>query len=224
MLNLRSLCALGLVLTALAYGSPALACKCAPHSVAQALSQAEAVFEGRVVSIEDVEAGGEPSQQKKRVTLSIVRVWKDLEDVETVTVTTNAESAACGFHFELDKSYLVYANRTDQVLNVHSCTRTRPMSEASEDLSLLGGGVTPVRVLPPAPAAVAVDAGPRAREQSAPATTNPPKSGGCSVSTSSAGQSGMPGMLAVSLIALAIFRSRARGRASTFTTRRLKRS
>lgn len=203
MLNLRALFAFGLMLTALAVGSPALACKCAPHSVAQALSQADAVFEGRVVTIEDVNAGGEPAQVKKRVTLSIVRVWKDLEDVETVTVTTHAESAACGYHFELEKSYLVYANRTDQVLSVHSCTRTRPMADASEDLSQLGGGVTPVRITPPAPATPAVDAGALSREQSPAAeTTKPPKRGGCAISTSRVGQSGL---IALALVALALF-------------------
>lgn len=189
----RALLSLGLVLTALAFARPALACKCAPHSVAQALSQADAVFEGRVVAIEDVNTGGEPPAAKKRVTLNIVRVWKDLEDVETVTVTTNAESAACGFHFEIDHSYLVYANRADQLLSVHSCTRTRPMSDAGEDLSQLGGGVTPVRITPAAPAQATK---PEAQ------TTKPPKRGGCAVSVSRVGQSGF---VALAFVALALF-------------------
>ena len=131
---IRLLFAVGLALTTLTFGSTALACKCAPHSVAEGLNDAAAVFEGRVVSIEDVSEGTDPAVAKKRVTLSIVRVWKDLEDIETVTITTNAESAACGFQFERDKSYLVYANRSEQSLTVHSCTRTRLIADAGEDL------------------------------------------------------------------------------------------
>jgi MYXO-CTERM domain-containing protein len=181
MLTPRFLLPLALALTTLALGSPALACKCAPHSVAEGLADAAAVFEGRVVSVDDISEGADPVVTKKRVTLSIVRVWKDLEDVETVTVTTNSESAACGFHFERDKSYLVYASRSDDSYTVSSCTRTRPIADAGEDFSQLGGGVTPVRIVPAAPAATPGKAGESE-------TTKPRKRGGCAVSTD--GQSG----------------------------------
>jgi MYXO-CTERM domain-containing protein len=204
MLRLRVHFLLTLVSVLFGLESTAFACKCAPHSVAQALAEASAVFEGRVVSIEDFSEGTEPVVAKKRITLSIVRVWKDLEDVETVTVTTNAESAACGFYFERDKSYLVYANRTDAALTVHSCTRTRPMADAGEDLSELGGGVTPVRIQA---APKAADAG------AAPVkTTQPPKKGGCSVSVSSTGTFGFTGLAWVGLATLLARRRRRGGR------------
>jgi hypothetical protein len=191
MLTIRLFFALVLALSTLAFGSTALACKCAPHSVAEGLNDAAAVFEGRVVSIEDVTEGTDPAVAKKRVTLSIVRVWKDLEDVETVTLTTNAESAACGFQFERDTSYLVYANRSEQSLTVHSCTRTRLLADAGEDLTQLGAGVTPVRIIPATPAAQT-----KAAE---PATTKPPKRGGCAVS-----REGKSGLTAFALSALAL--------------------
>ena len=173
---LAAACCLLLLLGA----SPARACKCAPHSVPEALSEAEAVFEGRVISIEDEANPAQPGVLRKRVTLNIVRVWKDLEDVETVTVTTNAESAACGYPFERNQSYLVYASRTDDALSVHSCSRTRPMADASEDLAQLGGGVTPVHVAPAQPGA---DAGPKGAPNAADTAHKPAKTRGCSVVT-----------------------------------------
>jgi Tissue inhibitor of metalloproteinase len=200
MLIIRLLFTVGLALTTLTFGSTALACKCAPHSVAEGLNDAAAVFEGRVVSIEDVSEGTDPAVAKKRVTLSIVRVWKDLEDIETVTLTTNAESAACGFQFERDKSYLVYANRSEQSLTVHSCTRTRLIADAGEDLSQLGAGVTPVRIIPAAPAG-------EPSKAAAPATTKPPKRGGCAVSRE--GKSGLAAC-ALSALALGLIRRRFR--------------
>ncbi len=198
---------LTLALFLLTFESAAFACKCAGHSVSDALAEATAVFEGHVVSIEDFSEGSEPVVAKKKVTLSVVRVWKDLEDTETVSVTTHAESAACGFHFERGESYLVYAQRADAGFTVHSCSRTRPMADASEDLAQLGGGVTPVRITKAAPA----DAGaPRAQ------TTKPPKKGGCAVSGAPANRTGIFGLAFVALASqLARRRLRARARRAT---------
>ncbi|MFT3924723.1 MAG: hypothetical protein QM778_19465 [Myxococcales bacterium] len=197
LLALLSLLALGFFAF---QASPAKACKCAPLSVTEGLSQADAVFEGRVVSIEDQADPNQPGITRKRVTLSIVRVWKDLEDVETVSVITNAESAACGFHFEPKQSYLVYATRNEQDLSVHSCSRTRPMADAAEDLAQLGAGVTPVRVAPtPAPAADT--------KKATDGTTKPPKTRGCTIAYGhDAGSALVAAWIALGLL----FRARAR--------------
>jgi hypothetical protein len=134
----------------LALGSPAHACKCALQSVDQAQAQADAIFEGRVTKIEDV-PGAAGADADKRVTFALVRVWKDLEREETVALITRSSSASCGYAFEAGQSYLVYASRSEQGLSAGACSRTRAMADASEDLAVLGGGITPVKIAPNKP-------------------------------------------------------------------------
>lgn len=172
------------ILSHFSYLPSASACKCAPRAVAEELADASAVFEGRVTQIQDLSEGDAPQARQLRVTLALVRVWKSLESVETVEVTTNIDSAACGFYFEQGRSYLVYA-RADagEPLRVTSCSRTRPMQDAAEDLAALGGGVTPVKVTsaptPPEGAKANLPLAAPAEEDS----TAPEKKarGGCSV-------------------------------------------
>lgn len=157
------------LLMAAAFSAPsaAHACKCMFPEVAPAREGATAVFEGRVTAIADEPVEGDVGIGKKRVTLALVRTWKGLENKESVVVSTSASSASCGYMFEPNASYLVYADGTEDALEVSGCSRTRPMSDAADDLAVLGGGITPVEV------------------KNAPAPTTPPvpatapKSGGC---------------------------------------------
>lgn len=140
--------ALALLVLGSGWSSAALACKCRPVEVAEAKADAQLIFEGRVSKIADEQPseGGPPPG--KQITLSIVRTWKGVENLETITLRTNESSASCGYTFALDTSYLVYAGGTPDAYSVSSCSRTRPMAEASEDLAALGAGVTPVKIEP----------------------------------------------------------------------------
>jgi MYXO-CTERM domain-containing protein len=152
------------------WNASAHACKCRPLSVDEAKADASAIFEGRVTKLADeAPAEGRPPAGKL-VTLALVRTWKGLENEETITVRTSESSASCGYAFELNKSYLVYAQGTPDALSVSSCSRTRPMAETNEDLAALGAGITPVKVEPVA------DAG-------KPAEPPKTKSGGCASSS-----------------------------------------
>ncbi len=157
----------------LAIPSSAYACKCIFPETAPAREAATAVFEGRVTAVEEVPPEGEVGMGMKRVTLALVRTWKGLENKESVTVSTNASSASCGYDFEPNTSYLVYAGGSEAALDVSGCSRTRRMSDASEDLAVLGVGITPVDVKaePSAPPAAA---------------TVPTKRGGCGSMSGSA--------------------------------------
>jgi hypothetical protein len=146
------LLACSIIAVSAAVSATALACKCMLQSVDQAKAQADAIFEGRVTQIEDVPNPADPQLIQKRVTLAVVRVWKDLENVESVSVTTSDSTASCGFPFEKDTSYLVYAAHGEQGLSTGMCSRTRLIADASEDLANLGGGITPVKIDPAAPA------------------------------------------------------------------------
>jgi hypothetical protein len=128
--------------------APALACSCVLQTVAQAKQAAAAIFEGRVTSIVDAPVSGADMNPERSVTLSVVRSWRSLENQETVTLRTAKSGATCGYAFEIGTSYLVYAGGEPGKLLVNSCSRTRLLSEASEDLAALGGGVTPSKVEP----------------------------------------------------------------------------
>lgn len=165
--------------------APALACKCMFPPVETAREDSTAVFEGRVLSIEDVPTTGEPSMGEKVITLAVVRTWKGLERDERIAVYTNAQSAACGYTFAKDTSYLVYARSTeDKKLNVSSCSRTKQLADAAEDLQVLGAGSTPVHVenkaATPAEGTTA-PAAPAPAQPAVPAVEPPAKKKGCSV-------------------------------------------
>jgi hypothetical protein len=120
--------------------SPAAACKCMLVPPGEAAAQASAVFEGRVVEVADV-AGAE--MPRRSVSMRVVRVWKGMHGERTM-VTTASDSAACGIEFVRDQNYLVYASAQDDGLSATSCSRTRLITEAGEDLKALGMGWTPV--------------------------------------------------------------------------------
>jgi hypothetical protein len=142
--------------------SRAAACSCmAPPPPAESAQNSTAVFEGRVTRIDDPQ--GEP-----KVHFQVVRSFKGPSN-ESIEVRTANSSAACGYGFEEGKSYLVYASEESGALHTGLCSRTRLASEASEDITALGLGVTPFD-----PGAGSDQATP----PSAPAAPEP-KKGGC---------------------------------------------
>lgn len=142
---------------------PALhACSCMPPASAPAeLTKADAVFVGRAVSVVTEEremAEIRSFFSQHRVTFELQRVWKGLPEGETVTVTTAADGAACGYAFEEGKTYLVFAYEVrqdreseegggedgagdgpeDRQLTTNLCTRNAPLRRAGEDVAALG--------------------------------------------------------------------------------------
>jgi hypothetical protein len=147
MLRRRTLEAVALAAILLS-AAPALACSCVLPTVAQAKEAAVAIFEGRVTSIVDAPESGVDTSPEQSVTLVVARSWRSLENQQTVTLRTAKSGATCGYAFALGTSYLVYAGGEPGKLLVSSCSRTRLLSEASEDLAALGGGVTPTKLEP----------------------------------------------------------------------------
>ncbi len=116
--------------------SSVLACSCMPPGDPKMeMEQATAVFVGRVYSIEN--SGG-----TMWVHFEVSEVWKGPYQ-SLLTVQTAESSAACGFNFMQSTEYMVYAYGDTNIPQVSLCSRTRPLSEAAEDLKLLGPG-TPV--------------------------------------------------------------------------------
>jgi hypothetical protein len=139
-LVVRRLSATLATLAVLLAADPARACSCMEVDVPTAFGQVDAVFEGRVLEID--RSGG-----SLRVTLAVVQHWKGI-GTERVVVETAADSAACGVAFEVETSWLVYAEREGELLRASLCSRTARIEEAQADLAELGAGVVPVEIGP----------------------------------------------------------------------------
>jgi hypothetical protein len=118
------------------------ACSCIPPEPPHAaLAKATAVFSGRVVGI-DEPAFPTNSLEPVHITLNVERSWKG-PLTEEIEVRTAISSASCGFTFEENKEYLVYANGDVNDLQVSLCSRTALIENASADLASFGRGITP---------------------------------------------------------------------------------
>jgi hypothetical protein len=108
----------------------ALACQClGVKSVAASLESSAAVFSGRVKNIYGT-----------RITFVVDRSWKGKVTAE-MAVYTPAQSTACGYEFERGEPYLVYAySEGKERLGTNTCTRTKRLAQAEDDLTELGEG------------------------------------------------------------------------------------
>lgn len=160
--------------------SRASACSCMAQTVEEAVASSAAIFEARVVS--EVDEGG-----TMVVTFAVTQAWGGV-DHETISVRTARDSAACGFDFQVDETYLVYANGEADALTVSLCSRTARLLDAAADRAALGSGVIPVDV---------VD---EAVEPVRPARTEPPARGGCASCAVSASEPPALALLGVALV------------------------
>lgn len=108
---------------------PAYACSCVrPPAPSQALANATVVFSGQVTNIEQVKG-------RLNVTFRINQQWKG-EPAQSLVIQTSVTTAMCGYPFEAQETYLVYANYRQGRLQTNQCSRTRLLSQAGEDLSV----------------------------------------------------------------------------------------
>ena len=136
---MKLLLACALLLSALA--SQAMACSCAgARRPCEAYGDAAAVFVGTVTFSTSAKINeGEYESTKRKIRFHIDRPIKNVETTD-VEVMTGWGDADCGYGFRLGGQYLVYAYRyDDKALETSICTRTRPISEATEDLEYIRG-------------------------------------------------------------------------------------
>lgn len=129
----------------LAAPAPAYACSCVEGMPPrQALDRAAAVFAGTVL---DVDTFALPlldnSFRPVRVTFEVNQVWKG-EVAERAVIRTAQDSAACGYNFAAGTAYLVYAYQSEDGLATGLCERTIELTNAGEDLAVLGIGEAPL--------------------------------------------------------------------------------
>jgi len=106
----------------------------------------KAVFTGEVLEI--VKRQSPPFEGYLEVKFKIKESWKKVKG-KTVSILTEAPNIAteppfykdCGYEFKVGESYLVYVERQSGTnLLVGICSRTRKLSEATDDLKVLGKG------------------------------------------------------------------------------------
>ena len=110
------------------------ACTCAPPGTpTEELEKSDAVFKGTVLELKvDTLRVQNTAILFFKVKLAVLAAWKGV-DLGEVTLSTNFETAACGFPFEQGVDYLVYAFSQNDSLSTNLCTRTKKFSEAQED-------------------------------------------------------------------------------------------
>lgn len=128
--------------------STAQACSCAlPSSAQDQLSRSQAVFAGRALGVKEQRFlnGG----MAKAVRFEVSRIWKG-ESVSEIIIYTGSGGGDCGFDFKEGQDYLVYANPSSmygdkELLVTIICDRTKQLSQAQEDLAVLGEGRLPTK-------------------------------------------------------------------------------
>lgn len=184
------------VVSAVTFGSlpAARACTCAERSFEELAAGADAIFEARVASIEPGTDG------MLRIGLDVVQTWREA-NTEHVEVLTQALSSACGYTFEVGRSYLVLASRREDRLVVSLCGGTRPMEDASDERVALGSGVIPVDV----------EDEPAEQDEGRPPQAVQRRGGGCAGCSVGSDGAGMPGALAAMLATMLAIVVRRRG-------------
>ena len=126
------------------------ACSClVPGSPSEEIEKFDAVFAGRVVSIEhNFDPNGTSLGPGDRTTvgLEVNTVWKGTVH-EDMYVTTPPTGGSCGFAFTEGEEYILYAYDSavpDEGYSVSICSRTALLSQAQADIDAFGEGDAPM--------------------------------------------------------------------------------
>ncbi|HEX8459548.1 MAG TPA: hypothetical protein VF656_19805 [Pyrinomonadaceae bacterium] len=133
------LAAVGLILAGCTFAS---ACVCdlplkrisLKKAVAEAKSEAAAVFSGQVIELTN-----------SIVKFRVEHLWTGAPAEEIVLINTGIGDASggdkiissCAYNFILGEKYLVYAHSFDGKLQTHKCTRTTVLKDAAGDFTIL---------------------------------------------------------------------------------------
>lgn len=105
------------------------ACTCVISTPAEDFIRADAVFIGKVISVDD-QFGAK---------FHVLKSWK-LIDADTVVVyTTDPEQDGCAYEFQKGESYMVYAGLTKGTFNTGQCWGTAPLIYAVGHLKDMQG-------------------------------------------------------------------------------------
>lgn len=115
------------------------ACWCLKLDPKAELDRAEKVFSGNVIEIEYEEEKNEAymGPGRRANLFEVEQAWKGIEQSRTIVYSNGG---SCGFTFEKGKSYMVYTSDKNGESYSNLCNRTVELSQAAEDLRVLGKG------------------------------------------------------------------------------------
>jgi len=134
---------LGFVVVVLLASATANACTCAGSGApCESFGAAAAVFAGTVIGERTSEQPKQRDQididwTPRAVKFSVEQAYSGVTGTE-IEVFTGRGGGDCGVRFKAGQRYLVYAYRYQDKLTTSICTRTKPFSQATEDLAFLG--------------------------------------------------------------------------------------
>jgi hypothetical protein len=132
--------------------SIAFACSCSLPPIGKTETQliklerkkSQAVFSGKVIEIIAPKTASGEEAWVAEVRFKVMQTWKGVT-TETVSVFTANICCICDYNFDVGERYLVYAYSADDNLATSICRRTKLLSEAGEDLKVLGKSKVPKR-------------------------------------------------------------------------------
>ena len=149
----RVLVFFGIVIVFSLASSTAMACMCGGGggTPCEGYGKAAAVFVGTVTGVRESEQykgkdvaelrklrdAGELDWGSMAYKFSVEQAYLGVAGLE-VEIFTGRGSSDCGFTFQTGQRYLIYADRYKNKLITSTCMRTKPFSEATEDIAYLG--------------------------------------------------------------------------------------
>jgi len=117
----------------------AVACECGSGGLpCENAFSVDAVFMGTAREVSTRQTADSPFRRQVVVVFTIERAFRGVQDA-LVEVTTGMGGGDCGYAFKVGERYVVYAYRTnDGRLGTSTCSRTRLVSQAADDLAFLG--------------------------------------------------------------------------------------
>jgi|GEM_PF-1774329 len=107
-------------------------CTCEYPSFTDQVAEATAIFSGKMTEIEPA------GNNQLGVQFEIIKKYRGSFN-RNIRIKTAETTEACGYVFEVDQEYLVYATGNEN-FEVSLCSRTRLLKEASDDLDKLERG------------------------------------------------------------------------------------
>lgn len=127
------------ILSLLADKHHAYACTCiSQESTEQTFQKSVAVFTGKIVSIKPTDKSPHPNVE---TVFTVNKAWKGVPENQGAVIVT-PDDLSCGYGFQENKEYLVYANggNANKTLDVGMCLGTKPVELAEGDMQILGKG------------------------------------------------------------------------------------
>ena len=104
-------------------------CSCAePPPPEEAYEEADVVLSGKVLNMDLDESG-----YYFEVSIQTIDVWKG-DVLDEIIILTETSSDACGYEFQINNEYLIYAYNYNGGVYTNICTRTNLLEYADEDL------------------------------------------------------------------------------------------